>query len=502
MQIIHHGAVNGVTGSCHQLDVNNDNNNNSHNHGNGNSISSYLIDCGLFQGAETAGKSSAEQLQITFDISNIKALIITHCHIDHVGRIPYLLAAGFNQPIYATTATAALLPLVIEDALKVGVTRDKKLIQACVNRLNKLLVAVDYGQWITLPINPPATTTTNSNSASIETEQTTATYTSAKLKFKPAGHILGSAYVEIDLSGPKTNAKTSNTNHRVVFSGDLGATYAPLLASPKSPYRADTLVIESTYGDKNHQGRKERSKQLKNIIESAVKDNGVVLIPAFSIGRTQELLYEFEHIIHRNKHNPVWQNIDIIVDSPMAANFTEKYRQFKTLWDNEAKAKLAQGRHPLDFNQLITIDSHQNHLAVINYLDSVNKPAIIIAASGMCTGGRISNYLARFLSKPTTDVLFVGYQARGTTGRDIQTYGPQGGYVYINELKIDIKAAIHTISGYSAHADQHNLINFVKRMHHKPSHIRIVHGDNEAKQALAEEYQKLLPEAEIVIGKE
>ncbi|WP_351019461.1 MBL fold metallo-hydrolase [Shewanella sp. AC91-MNA-CIBAN-0169] len=501
MQIIHHGAVNGVTGSCHQLDVNNDNNN-SHNHGNGNNISSYLIDCGLFQGAETAGKSSAEQLQITFDISNIKALIITHCHIDHVGRIPYLLAAGFNQPIYATTATAALLPLVIEDALKVGVTRDKKLIQACVNRLNKLLVAVDYGQWITLPINPPATTTTNSNSASIETEQTTATYTSAKLKFKPAGHILGSAYVEIDLSGPKTNAKTSNANHRVVFSGDLGATYAPLLASPKSPYRADTLVIESTYGDKNHQGRKERSKQLKNIIESAVKDNGVVLIPAFSIGRTQELLYEFEHIIHRNKHNPVWQNIDIIVDSPMAANFTEKYRQFKTLWDNEAKGKLAQGRHPLDFNQLITIDSHQDHLAVINYLDSVNKPAIIIAASGMCTGGRISNYLARFLSKPTTDVLFVGYQARGTTGRDIQTYGPQGGYVYINEEKVDIKAAIHTISGYSAHADQHNLINFVKRMHHKPSHIRIVHGDNEAKQALAKEYQKLLPEAEIVIGKE
>jgi metallo-beta-lactamase family protein len=495
MQIIHHGAVNGVTGSCHQLDVNNDNNNSSHNHGNGNNISSYLIDCGLFQGAETAGQSSAEQLQITFDISNIKALIITHCHIDHVGRIPYLLAAGFDQPIYATTATAALLPLVIEDALKVGVTRDKKLIQACVNRLKKLLVPVDYGQWITLPINPPATTTTNSNSASIETEPTAAIYTSAKLKFKPAGHILGSAYVEIDLSGP-------NGSHRVVFSGDLGATYAPLLASPKSPYRADTLVIESTYGDKNHQGRKERSQQLKSIIESAVKDNGVVLIPAFSIGRTQELLYEFEHIIHRNKHNPVWQNIDIIVDSPMAANFTEKYRQFKTLWDNEAKGKLAQGRHPLDFNQLITIDSHQDHLAVINYLDSVNKPAIIIAASGMCTGGRISNYLARFLSKPTTDVLFVGYQARGTNGRDIQTYGPQGGYVYINELKIDIKATIHTISGYSAHADQHNLINFVKRMHHKPSHIRIVHGDDEAKQALANEYRKMLPETEIVIGKE
>lgn len=499
MQIIHHGAVNGVTGSCHQLDVNH---HSKH-------ISSYLIDCGLFQGAETAGQSSAEQLQITFDINNIKALIITHCHIDHVGRIPYLLAAGFNQPIYATTATAALLPLVIEDALKVGVTRDTTLIQACINRLNKLLVAVDYGQWITLPINPGESSSSRltSTTAGINTLENPPRYTKAKLKFKPAGHILGSAYVEIDLSGPKasstSNAETSaKTNHRVVFSGDLGASYAPLLASPKSPYKADTLVIESTYGDKNHQGRKDRSKQLKNIIEKAVKDNGVVLIPAFSIGRTQELLYEFEHIIYRNKNNSTWQDIDIIVDSPMAANFTQKYRQFKMLWDNEAKRKLAQGRHPLDFNQLTTIDSHQDHLAVINYLDSVNKPAIIIAASGMCTGGRISNYLARFLSKPTTDVLFVGYQAKGTTGRDIQTYGPQGGYVYIDELKIDIKATIHTISGYSAHADQHNLINFVKRMHHKPSHIRIVHGDEEAKQALAQEYRKLIPTAEIVIGKE
>jgi metallo-beta-lactamase family protein len=197
----------------------------------------------------------------------------------------------------------------------------------------------------------------------------------------------------------------------------------------------------------------------------------------------------------------MWQNIDIIVDSPMAANFTQKYREFKNLWDKEAKRKLKQGRHPLDFAQLTTIDSHQDHLAVINYLDSVNKPAIIIAASGMCTGGRISNYLSRFLPKTTTDVLFVGYQAQGTTGRDIQEYGPQGGYVYIEEQRININATIHTISGYSAHADQHNLINFVKRMHHKPKHICIVHGDAEAKQALASAYQTLLPMAEIEIGK-
>jgi metallo-beta-lactamase family protein len=467
MRILHHGAVNGVTGSCHQLDINQ-----------GEALSSYLIDCGLFQGAETAGKSSAQQLQIEFDINTIQALIVTHCHIDHVGRIPYLIAAGFDKPIYATKATAALLPLVIEDALKIGVTRDKKLIDAFLLRLESLIRPINYHQWVSLPL---VDSTTKQDEV-----------TEVKLKFKPAGHILGSAYVEFDLIG--------KAKHRVVFSGDLGATYAPLLASPRSPYRADTLVIESTYGDKNHQGRKDRSKLLKQIIEKCVADNGVVLIPAFSIGRTQELLYEFENIIAKNQHNPIWQNIDIIVDSPMAAKFTQKYLEFQALWDSEAKRVVNKGRHPLDFEQLYTIDSHQDHLAVINYLDSRNKPAIVIAASGMCSGGRIMNYLKRFLSEPTADVLFVGYQAQGTPGRDIQNFGPKGGYVMLDDERIDIKAGVHTISGYSAHADQSNLINFVKRMHHKPKHIRIVHGDDEAKQALAGKYRQLLPDCEVEIG--
>lgn len=468
MQIIHHGAVSGVTGSCHQLDINNS--------------SSVLIDCGLFQGAETAGKTTAEQLEITFDLANISALIVTHCHIDHVGRIPYLLAAGFNQPIYATTATAALLPIVIEDALKVGITKNQRLIDLFLGKLKQLIQPIDYNIWFALPVRSHP-----------------CGYQQAKAKFKAAGHILGSAYVEIDLSKQVDNPKEK---HRVVFSGDLGATYTPLLASPKSPYRADTLIIESTYGDKNHHGRKQRSKQLREIIEKAVSDNGIVLIPAFSIGRTQELLYEFEQIIHQHKNSTLWQDIEIIVDSPMAANFTEQYIKFKTLWDNEAKQKLNQHRHPLDFSQLYTIDDHQQHLATIDYLIKRNKPAIIIAASGMCTGGRIVNYLKAFLPKTTTDILFVGYQAQGTTGRMIQTYGPQGGYVMIDGNRIDIKAQVHSISGYSAHADQQNLINFVKRIYHKPKQIRIVHGDEQAKQALAREYKKLLPNVEIEIGKE
>ncbi|MFT6985470.1 MAG: metallo-beta-lactamase family protein [Psychromonas sp.] len=458
MKIIHHGAVSGVTGSCHQLLIEKDN--------------SLLIDCGLFQGAEISESSDGEShLNIEFDISTVQALLVTHCHIDHVGRIPYLLAAGFQGPIIATEATAALLPMVIEDALKVGVTRNESIIKACLNLLQQQLVAVPYKKWHKVKL---------------------AGQTSAKVKFQPAGHILGSAYIEIDV---KTAEKQSK---RIVFSGDLGATYSPLLAAPKSPYKADIVVIESTYGDKEHQGRKARSQSLEKVLIKAVADNGIIIIPAFSIGRTQELLYELEQIIARSKNKKI-ANIEVIVDSPMAAKFTKHYRHFQNLWDDEAKKRVSQGRQPLNFDSLYTIDTHQEHLQVIDYLAKRDKAAIVIAASGMCTGGRVVNYLKRFLDEATTDILFVGYQAAGTTGRDIQHYADkEGGYVYIDGQKVAINAQVHTISGYSAHADQSNLVNFIKRIRHKPEKVILVHGDNEAKQALA---KKLTPFVQdVVIG--
>ena len=470
MRILHHGAVNGVTGSCHQLYMNDYN--------------SVLIDCGLFQGSEAAGNSNTNQLSIDFNVRTIKALIITHCHIDHVGRIPYLLAAGYTGPIYATQATAALLPLVIEDALKVGVTRDKKLIQACLSLLQNQLIPVPYQKWQTIEVL---------NIPKEDIKPNEVCYQRQKIRFCPAGHILGSAYVEIELATDKPICR-----HRLVFSGDLGASYSPLLSSPRAPYRADTLIIESTYGDKRHEHRNLRSQKLQAVIEHAVSDNGVVLIPAFSIGRTQELLYEIEQFIYAAPKNSLWKNIEIIVDSPMAANFTDKYRDFKGLWDKEALGKLKQGRHPLDFEQLYTIDSHQDHLSVVQYLSKRNKPAIVIAASGMCSGGRIVNYLTQFLPDAKADVIFVGYQAQGTPGRDIQQYGPRGGYVEFNGKRVTINAGIHTISGYSAHADQQDLINFVKNIRYKPQQIRIVHGDEDAKTALAEKLGQLVPDAQIL----
>lgn len=482
-EILHHGAVNGVTGSCHQLRL-----------ASGDSV---LIDCGLFQGDEAGadrlnGSASASdelaQKQIDFSLVGIKALLVTHCHIDHVGRIPYLLAAGFDGPIYATEATAHLLPLVIEDAIKVGVTRDERLIRQYLKRLQQLLKPIPYKEWFEVQGFTPL-------------EGNHVGKPILKAKFHVAGHILGSAYIEFDV----------NNKARVIFSGDLGAPYSPLLPAPKSPYRVDVLVIESTYGDKCHESRFNRRQRLQQTIETSFLDGGTVLIPAFSIGRTQELLYEIEEILHQvssNKKklkNPVWEYLDVIIDSPLAAEFTQSYRELKSLWDKEARRKVTAGRHPLSFDSLLTIDSHKEHLDTVEYLRKTGRPAIVIAASGMCAGGRMQNYLKALLPDERTDVIFVGYQAKGTPGRDIQRYAPNvsgrsSGYVLLDGQEIDIKASVHTLSGYSAHADQKDLVNFVKRMRHKPKHIRIVHGDDEAKAELQRQYQKLLPECEVVIG--
>lgn len=442
-KIIHRGGASGVTGSCHQLILN--------------SESSLLIDCGLFQG-EGAQQDSFEQLSIGFDISAVKALVITHVHIDHVGRLPYLLAAGFNGPILCSKPSAKILPLVIEDALKIGFTRNARLIKQFLQRVNEQLMPLNYAKWHTL----------EASSSLI-----------VKVKLQRAGHILGSSYVEVSLR--ETNSKR---RERLVFSGDLGAANSPLLPAPKSPSRADVLVLESTYGDRLHEGRNERAALLKRAIEQALENKGTVIIPAFSIGRTQELLYELETIIHRAGSGSLWQSLEIIVDSPLAARFTQVYRDLKPFWDDEAQKLIKAGRHPLNFDALYTVDSHTAHEQTVRYLAESGRPAVVIAASGMCAGGRVVNYLKAMLGDPRHQVLFVGYQGAGTPGRDIQRYGPEGGWVMLDGERYDIRAGITTINGYSAHADQRDLLTFIKRMRHWPKEIRLVHGDTSAKLAL------------------
>ena len=442
-EVRHHGGAGGVTGSCHQLMASSEH--------------SLLVDCGLFQG-EDAAEDSLAQLEVGFDISTLKALVVTHVHIDHVGRLPYLLAAGFRGPILCSAPSAVLLPLVIEDALKIGFTRNARLIEQFQAQLEKQLVPLSYGKWHTL-VDDSAL--------------------SMRVKLKRAGHILGSSYVEVAL-----NNKAKGVKQRVVFSGDLGAPHTPLLPAPKSPYQADVLVLESTYGNRNHEGRRERGQTLKNAIEQALTNRGTVIIPAFSIGRTQELLYELEAIVHAAPPTSDWRDLEIIVDSPLAARFTQVYRQLKPFWDAEAQRRLRAGRHPLSFDNVYTVDDHATHEQTVRYLADSGRPAVVIAASGMCAGGRVVNYLKAMLGDPRHQVLFVGYQGAGTPGRDIQRYGPGGGWVELDGERVDIRAGITTISGYSAHAGQRDLLNFIKRMRRWPREIRLVHGDDHARQAL------------------
>jgi len=463
--IEHHGAKDGVTGSCHQLHMD--------------ASHSLLIDCGLFQGNETSasGRAGAGQPAIEFSLATIQALVVTHVHIDHVGRIPYLLAAGYKGPIYCSEPSAKLLPIVLEDAFKLGFSRDQNDIERYLKLVEQRLRPLPYQQWLTL----------------LETSQLV-----ARIRLQRAGHVLGSAYVEIDLTYPATGE-----NKRIVFSGDLGAPHAPLLVPPRSPERADILVLESTYGDRLHEDRASRRQRLEAVIEHALKDQGTVLIPAFSIGRTQELLYELEEIIHHHGQlstvkpsaanrdsaggtlEPTdWPKLPIILDSPLATRFTEAYRSLKPFWNHEARERVEAGRNPLAFDNLIKIDSHTDHIAVLNHLTQTARPAIVIAGNGMCSGGRIVNYLKAMLGDKRHNVLFVGYQAKGTPGHAIQTYGPKGGYVDLDGERIDIRAGITSIGGYSAHADQKGLVDFVTGMQQWPSEIRVVHGDVGAKGAL------------------
>lgn len=435
MHVVHHGALRGVTGSCHQLVLD--------------SSKSLLVDCGLFQGKDAKHRDTE---MIDFSLEGVEALVVTHVHLDHIGRIPYLIAGGFNGPIYCSPPTAKLLPLMMEDALRVGVTRNKRLIERFLHDLRRFVRPMSYNDWHSLDIG-------------------------IDMRMTPAGHVLGSAIVEFDLHG-----------ERFVFSGDLGSRHQPLLKEPVSPERADFLVLESTYGDRNHVGRTQRVEQLERILCRTLQNKGVTIIPAFSVGRTQELLFEMNHIfddVERQLGCSLLKGIDVIIDSPLAQRFTEIYNDLQHYWDEEAQQVLTWDDQPLVFENLVQIDSHFEHRDTIDYIKESDLPAIVIAASGMCTGGRVVNYLKEFLGDPKTDVVFVGYQAEGTPGRYIQ----DSDWVRLDGQRYEIKAQTHQLSGYSAHADQADLLRFVEGMQEAPKAIRLVHGESHAKATLKRELE-------------
>ncbi|MEA3466732.1 MAG: MBL fold metallo-hydrolase [Thermodesulfobacteriota bacterium] len=439
--LTHLGGKDTVTGSCHLLTT---------------VGISILVDCGLAQGHDSVQPMTEWEIHPR----EIDYLFLTHAHIDHIGRLPELIATGFSGEIICSHATKSLLVPLLKDALSfTDYSKEQK---------SQLLTAVQDLSW------------------GFEYGQSFSLKKEIRFILGRAGHILGSSFLCLQI--PMEKARVWS----VVFSGDLGNYNTPLLPDPDAPPACDLLVLESTYGDRLHEDRTHRLECLGKTLVNALADNGKVFIPAFSLGRTQELLYELDRLFSDEEWSrqfPELQQqgrgkapVPVFVDSPLALQITEIYNELSAFWDEESKKSLADNDHPFDFRDLYSVKRFKEHQQILDFPGS----AIIIAGSGMCTGGRIVNHLLTGLGKKENDVLFIGYQAQGTPGRDILKYANSHGYVRLKHQKITILARVHKVTGYSAHADQKGLLDWVAAMPAKPGSIRLVHGEKTAQDVLTD----------------
>lgn len=434
-QLSHIGAENSVTGSCHLLQI---------------ADLKILVDCGLSQGGDTHIDMASWEVAP----SGIDYCFITHAHIDHIGRLPDLIEKGFKGEIICTHATKALLIPMLSDAMGFSERSGEE-----VENLSDTIDALSWG---------------------FEYQTDFQLKNGISFKLGNTGHILGSCFVKIMSGSPEWS---------VVFSGDIGACDTPILPDPDIVDMCDLLVMESTYGDRLHEDRTERLERLGRILLKALEDKGKVFIPSFSLGRTQELIYELDRLFSEKAFSQSFSEINqgkkipVFVDSPLGIQITKIYAGLSEFWDKEAKQLKYNGDHPIDFDHLYAVKNYKEHLKLLD----MKGPMIVIAGSGMCSGGRILNHLKDGLEDPANDVLFVGYQAQGTTGRKIQNYGEKkNGYVYISGEKVYINAGIYTLGGYSAHADQKGLLDWVKSIPQKPETIKLVHGEPSAKTIFSE----------------
>ena len=434
-KLTHLGGEHCVTGSCHLVQAGGQN---------------FLVDCGMVQGEDRG--LSMENWPVS--PGQIHYVLLTHAHIDHIGRLPELVRKGFRGEILATHPTKALLIPMLRDALSFSDWGEEET-SATVRRIEAISWGFEYGEPFALK-------------------------NGLRFTFHRAGHILGSASVLLESESPRSS---------ILFSGDLGVKNTPILPDPDPAPACDLLVMESTYGNRLHESRSDRVERLGQALVRAFSDGGKVFIPAFALGRVQELLYELNRLrtddVLKEKFPQLakLQRIPVMVDTPLGLELTKIASSLSAYWDREAKAQLRRGDHPLNFDRLYAVTNSKDHRRLLES----KGPMVILAGSGMCTGGRILDHLKEGIEDPRNDIVFVGYQAHGTPGRYIQEYaGKPGGYVELDGERRSIRAKIHVLGGYSAHADQKELVEWVESMPEKPKAIKLVHGEAGAREVLGD----------------
>jgi metallo-beta-lactamase family protein len=402
-----------------------------------------LIDCGLVQGEKVAEEANREPFP--YDISTISALLITHAHLDHVGRIPKLVKEGFRGPIYSTPQTKALAELVLNDAVGI-LTKEAEqdgveplYYQTDVDAVFPLWKTINYHESLKLADD-------------------------ISVYLKDAGHILGSSMVEVTINakGAVTAPPSTSGALKILFTGDLGNSPAPLLRDTEEVGGADYLVMESVYGDRNHDDKEGRTNKFKQIIDDTMARGGTLVIPAFSIDRTQVLLYELNNMVEEGKI----QSVPVFVDSPMAISATQIYAANEDLFNVHARAQIARGDDIFKFPRLeYTVSQNDSR-----DIERMNGAKIILAGSGMSVGGRVIGHEAHYLPDEKSTILLVGYQTVGSLGRKLADGAKK---VRIHGEEIKVKAHIEALYGYSAHKDSDHLVEFVSTAGDKMGKTRL-----------------------------
>lgn len=437
------GADNTVTGSKHLITS---------------GSSKILIDCGLYQGLKALRMMNWEPFPIRE--SSLSSILFTHAHIDHTGYLPRIVNNGFNGPVHATPPTCDLARIMLPDSGRLQEEEARFANKKGVSRHTPALPLYTEEQ----AQNSLKLLTPNPYDKPCEIAE------GVNVVFRNAGHILGSALVEMTI-------KEGSTSTKIVFTGDLGRLGTPILPDPAIVEEADYLVLESTYGDRLHSSV-DRKAALGAVVKESLKRGGVLVIPAFAVERTQELLYIL-YLLQEEKDIP---DAHVYIDSPMAINVTTLFSRYKEIYDEEAKELLKSNEHILD-------NSHVHFCRTVEESKALNKkkgPMIIISASGMATGGRVLHHLMHRLPEKNNTVLLVGYQAVGTRGRSLFDGARK---LRIFGENVPVNAHVASLDGFSSHADYSEIITWLEKFRHAPKKLFLVHGEPDAQKSLKEKIE-------------